>query len=700
MLASTVHVNRAVAVIDDVIGVIRGYVAIWGVPIKPDAYGTYFSKERPPEMGIDRGMHRRPILYEHTRDGVFKKEIVGVIDKVWFDDIGIAFEGHLDRSLNGFQRLIDEIRNEELKTSSATMQHTAEFDPDGAFRTWILGELSLTKNPAEFDMPAVQLIRSTAEAQPDVASGDTQDIEQPTQHEETTNMDMPQEQSRNANEMVKQMMDTGYSLEEIMQAVQAMMGQQETMSAPEPARSLIPQLRAALESQIAEQRKDNRVAELENQLNALRSEIQARQNEPPDKSNDRFVRNAPQISVSEPRKYWHLEHSDMMFAYQMMRSRGIQPSADFMQVFGGRTGDAVEKNAPIMQDKLVRSLLPSTRANEVATSTASGGGDEWVSIAWSSDIWEVARNNRVYQQLVSKGMRVVEVPQGAESTYITTEGADPTVYTISQDTDLAASGRPDVNVGATRIGTGRVLLTPGELGMAVVYSDVFQEDSIINVAAQYNQQMREKAEETIEQLFINGDTDTSANTNINLIDGTPGTGLSVPYYIASNGALKYALVTGSNTSRDGGSLDENDYRLTLKLMTSAIRTRKQNLAFVIDPDTHSASLDIAAIKTEDVKRTNATITSGMLTNMYGVDVLESGFMPLANSAGKVPAAGGTLGRILCIYAPYWAVGTKRQITIETDRDVWSGTNVIVAKMRIGFVPRGAGASVCTYNLTV
>jgi hypothetical protein len=245
-----------------------------------------------------------------------------------------------------------------------------------------------------------------------------------------------------------------------------------------------------------------------------------------------------------------------------------------------------------------------------------------------------------------------------------------------------------------------VLLTPGELGLAVAYSDVFDEDSLIRVAPQYNQQIEEKMAETVEQLFINGDVQTST-TNINYDDGTPGTGLSTPYYIASNGAIKYALVTGSSTSRDAGSLDENDYRLTSKLMPSAIRTRRDQMVFIIDPDTHSASLDIAAIKTDDVRRTNATITSGILTNIYGTDVLESGFMLLAASDGKVTYnAAGTLGRILCVYAPYWAVATKRQVTVETDRDILSGTNLIVAKMRIGFMPRGAGASTISYNVTV
>lgn len=692
MTAPHVFSTRAVELLDDVIGEIRGYVFIWGDDAHRDAYGTYFDRARPPELSLTGNLVGRDICYEHGQDELVSKTAIGTITKAWFDDTGLAFIGQLDRSNPYFNRFVGEVRAQELGTSSSSAEHMAEFYEDGAFRFWRLTELSLTKNPAEERMPTVALVRSDTPPVPT----------DPRTEDAMTDPILEQPIQRDATSMLQEMIDAGYSLEEIQAALAAMMsggGEQTEMSLPGEARSLIPQLRAALESRITVQRSEQRITTMQQQITDLQTALTAQQNAAPPEQTERFVRGGNHISVSEPRKYWHLKDHDLMFAHRIMRSQRIQPSEEFLTILGGRAQIGIEKDAAEYRDRAIRSAMKSTRANEVAISTASGGGDEWVAIAWDTTIWDVARNNIIFQELVSKGMITVEVPQGHESVYITTEGADPTVYTIAQDADLA-SGRPDVNVGATRIGTGRVLITPGELGMAVVWSDVFDEDSIVNVAGQYNRQMQTKAEETVEQLFINGDTQTST-TNINYDDGTPGTGLAVPYYIASNGAIKYALVTGSGTSRDGGALDENDYRETVKLMPSAIRTRRQNLAFIIDPDTHSASLNIAAVKTDDVRRTNATITSGVLENIWGIDVMESGFMLLAASDGKVTYnAAGTLGRLLCVYAPYWAMGTKRAITIETDRDILSGTNIVVAKMRIGFMPRGAGASTISYNLTV
>jgi hypothetical protein len=696
----TVSSFRAVELSDSVEGIIRGYVFIWGTPDTKDAYNTYFDRSRPPRYSYSGDLAGYPIAWEHGQDPAVGQEAVGVITRTWFDDVGLAFEGQLDKGSPYFERAFSDVSAGRKKTSSSSALHMSKWYEDGAFRNWWLTELSLVDNPAEYLMPSVTLIRSAGDDRDDHSDDNSTETPLPEdQPSEALRMDAPQEGTATVMDALNQLVTT-YGLEAVQAAIGQMQSPSVEMSDPAAAprsADALGELKKLLEAKAKEQE----AFTLRSDMNTLRDELKALRAAPPTENGDRVVRGGNHISVSEERKYWGMSDEDAMFAYKVMRARGIAPSDEFMTTLGGRAVTGMEKNTGIYQDRYLRSLMPrATRANEVAISTASGGGDEWVAIAWSNSIWEVARNNRIYDQLKSKGMREVEVPKGHESTYITTEGADPTVYTIAQDADLAASGRPDVNVGVSRIGTGRVLLTPGELGMAVVYSDVFEEDSIVGVAAQYNQQMREKAQETIEQLFLNGDTVTST-TNINYDDGTPGTGLSVPYYIASDGARKYALVTGSSTSRSGGTLDENDFRLTLKLFPSPIRTRKGQIAFIIDSDTHNTALDIAAVKTEDVKRTNATIEAGVLTKIYGVDVFESGFLPLTASDGKVTYnAAGTLGTLLAIYAPYWAVGMKRNVTVETDRDILSGTNIIVAKMRIGFQYRGAGAAVASYNLTI
>ncbi len=423
-------------------------------------------------------------------------------------------------------------------------------------------------------------------------------------------------------------------------------------------------------------------------------------------------RKGSSIKVGDNLRYAHMSAEDMAMGAMMrispLKSQGIPYrmgdllSEEYLRAMITKAHRFSDTNPyrPHINAHM-KAALP-IKADEIDMSTAAGFGDEWVGVFYSNVLWEKVRFNRIFQAMVSKGMMDVEIPQGAESTVIPTESSDPTVYTAPQAVDTDASGRPEVTANITPFGTGSKTLTPKELKLATSWTTILDEDAVIPIAAQVSRQVTEKMEETIEQILINGDTETAASTNINLVDGTPATGLSTPYYIASDGFLKVPLIDNTGNKRDDGGIapDLDTYRLTLQKLDGEKRARRDRLAFIIDPDTEIASLAIPELATDDVRRTNATVTSGILENVYGIDVFTSGFMLLANSAGKVPSAGGTLGRVLCVYAPYWAFGFKRQITIETDRDIMSGSNLYVASMRMGVVERGTDAAALSYNILI
>jgi hypothetical protein len=146
--------------------------------------------------------------------------------------------------------------------------------------------------------------------------------------------------------------------------------------------------------------------------------------------------------------------------------------------------------------------------------------------------------------------------------------------------------------------------------------------------------------------LINGDVATAINTNINLIDGTPATGLQTPYYITTNGFRLLPLVTNTAASRSaGGALALTDYRKTLQKLSAELRQYRDRMVYLIDPDTETASLGLPEISSDDVRRNNATITAGVLENIYGIDVLTSGFLPLSNTAGKINGTDPTVNNI-------------------------------------------------------
>lgn len=431
-----------------------------------------------------------------------------------------------------------------------------------------------------------------------------------------------------------------------------------------------------------------------------------------------FTGGNPRIRVGENLKYAHMSASDMALGILMraapFKSQGMPfqlgnvVSPDYLQAmaskmvshadsmpYGKSAKSATQFDLAQKANYHLKSIM-ATKANELDASALAGQGDEWVGEFWSTDLWERERFARHYDTMVSKGMWVQTIERGAETAYFPTEGSDPVAYVAPQANSIDATGRPETTININPFGTGRVSITPAEIKIATSHTTILDEDSVINVVQTVNRQLNEAAMETRDKLMVNGDTQTST-TNINFDGSTPATGLQTPYYIASNGFRKTGLAAGRDASN---VLNLAQYRLTLGQLDAELRQYYERMVFMIDPTTELASLAIAELATDDVRRTAATVTSGRLINIHGVDVLSNGFIPQTDTDGKVTGTGNIANRgtIMLVYAPYWGVAYKRNVTLETARDIYSGSNVYVLSMRIGFVPRGSNAAVASYNI--
>jgi hypothetical protein len=211
----------------------------------------------------------------------------------------------------------------------------------------------------------------------------------------------------------------------------------------------------------------------------------------------------------------------------------------------------------------------------------------------------------------------------------------------------------------------------------------------------------------LESAVIDGDTETSASTNINDIAGTPA---ATDWFMVWNGLRKSPLITTTANSRDGGVLTSSDFLETAKLMGGAgiNALDRDRVSFIIDPSTHYKALELTDVKTRDVFN-GATIEGGRLTGMYGYGIDVSGSIckadsdRLSNSAGKVDVdtvANNTKGSILAVRWDQWQFGYRRRMTLETERvapaDAWQ----IVALLRAGLIQRDTEASAISYNITV
>ena len=112
------------------------------------------------------------------------------------------------------------------------------------------------------------------------------------------------------------------------------------------------------------------------------------------------------------------------------------------------------------------------------------------------------------------------------------------------------------------------------------------------------------------------------------------------------------------------------------------------------------------VETVDKLGAAASILSGQLGVVYGHPMVVSEQMRLADTDGKVTDAGNSAntGRILAVNRTQWRVGFRREISIETQRDIQKRQNLMVISMRLAFDERtGARASAThtalQYNLT-
>lgn len=418
-----------------------------------------------------------------------------------------------------------------------------------------------------------------------------------------------------------------------------------------------------------------------------------------------------QARFSDVKRFDGLDLADQAALIGIVNSKPGQRASDsaykalYIKAAEGKDGDAGE----IQHSMKAAGIDPAdftnaTKANELNYPTQAGFGDEWAAVSYSNRVWEAVRAPTSVVGMLPE----IVIPQGSESIYDPLEGADPTWYKVGQTTDLnATTGRPDATVPSSKLGTDRKLHTATKVGGRVVWNGEMEEDSIVPYVSELRRKLEVSAAEVMEHLVIDGDSDASATTNINLISGTPG---ATAVYLSFDGFRKLALITNAaNSYNASGTLTDTLFLEIAKLMGTAglLGADKQKALFLIDPNVMWKALQLASLKTRDVFE-NATIESGDFSGVFGYKVKTSFHMHkqsakrMANTAGKVHGtdSSNTTGSILCVRPDQWKLARKRKTTIETSRFPEADANQIVVTMRAGLNYRDTEAAAIAFNVGV
>ena len=178
------------------------------------------------------------------------------------------------------------------------------------------------------------------------------------------------------------------------------------------------------------------------------------------------------------------------------------------------------------------------------------------------------------------------------------------------------------------------------------------------------------------------------------------------WLIGFDGLIHLPLIDNTSQANNHAADVSDDMFNEIRGKLGKYGVRPSELAYITDIRTYLKSLTISNFRTLDKLGPNATLLTGQLGAVEGIPVLVSEQVKVADTDGKVTDAGnGTnTGRLLLVNRSQWRVGFRRELSIETDRDIQKRQNVMVVSMRLAFAERSGTRSSAThtalqYNIT-
>jgi hypothetical protein len=339
-----------------------------------------------------------------------------------------------------------------------------------------------------------------------------------------------------------------------------------------------------------------------------------------------------------------------------------------------------------------RARAEAVRALTMDT-TESGFGTQLVGVQYVGDLWDAAfQESRIFALI-----RTFEMTAPTAYLPVAVDMPQPIFVAESTSDILATAQYPTV-----RTGSNRVSVAAKKLLIHQVWSGEMEEDSIIALVPFYRLQAARGLAFYSDSGVLNGDTQTGANVNINLIDSTPG---STAFYLTWDGMRKVGLLDNTaNSFAVTGAVTLGTLRKMKGLMLDKTRyvdwghpNDAMDLVFVADPQTadYLATLD-EVIASKIMRAEQADLLNGQVASFLGHPVISTLAMGLTNSSGLISTTGSnnTYGQIVSFNRMGYVIGWRRRVRIEVERIPASDQTRLVYSYRLGlgrYMPAGAAS---------
>ena len=259
----------------------------------------------------------------------------------------------------------------------------------------------------------------------------------------------------------------------------------------------------------------------------------------------------------------------------------------------------------------------------------------------------------------------------------------------------------------TALTTARQTLTAHELVAEVPWSLTLEEDAVIAMAAEVRSTLVRNAVEVIDDVLLNADTTTQNNINADGATIAASTAGKAHWLVGFDGLLHLPLVDNTGQGNDHAAAPSADMFNEVRGMLGKHGVRPSELAYIADVGTYIKSLGVGEFRTLDKLGPQATLLNGQLAQVDGIPVIVSEQMAKSDADGKVTDGGNsnTKGRLLVVNRTQWRLGFRRELMIETTRNIQKRQNIMVVSMRLAFMERTGTRSSAThtalqYNITV
>ncbi len=327
-------------------------------------------------------------------------------------------------------------------------------------------------------------------------------------------------------------------------------------------------------------------------------------------------------------------------------------------------------------------------------SVTAGTGDEVVPTGMASEIWRDVHLSTVISSFLPR----INMPTNPFD--IPLELGDVTFYKATEN----ATGT------ATDLSTNKSTLSAGGVKAMTAWSYELDEDAVLAMLPAVREVFARNTAETIDDLLLQAD---STQTNSIVADGASLPASSRYLYGGGDGLLHLPLKDNTGQAINvNGALTATVFKNVLaKMERYALNPSGGNNAvspdvvFISDTRTWLQAIALPEVVTVDKLGPAASIRSGQLAQVYGVPYLVSGVMGVADTDGKVTGAGNTSdrGRVLAVNRQGWFHGFRREMLIETERDIDRTQIKMVVSFRMALTARAARASAkhaaLAYNIT-